>query len=976
MLSILSLSLTAINEKDRAYIKENNYKWNVIKSTGYENDFEVVIDDQNKLQTQICFWSKTATNPAKIPNSYNLYDSVGNILVTLNKLQRTISGVSKVGYCRVVATERYLQFGLNSIVLIYEQEKKISFFIDEKNNISATLYKKVGDTWNNAINDIFVYYDYNKWKFGAYDSYSLNDGNDKYKYVFESSQPILKESNYYVTGGYKIDMYDICNNVEPHLITRNGNSTYFTPACIFSLPDKNNSRILEVEFYNYNGTIDPTFSIAQNTTNSLNTNTTTEQSNYTHLTTNALGKYFASFDASDDYIYIADNDRLDTGNISFTVTAWVYGKAYAGDYRNIVSKASSALGKFEYSFYYDNAENKFCGIIWNGAVSANTYVCSVTPSTNQWYFLVFSQNTTTNNISITVNGGNRVEKTRTVTPVASTSPINIGRYSWDGSQYWSGYIDDVMIFNKSLSMSEIIAINASGRAGNYTDSALMARYNFNDRQSNFKDSIGTNDGTPYNGAYTLLDETYSYNTYAKLNAYWSFDADTSTTVYDFTDNSNDGTYYGAIYNSAGKYDNGVYFDGINDYVDFGDPSSIELTNMKNFSISAWVKMYSGYSCTYCPIVIKTFGSGNDDVFLTIGQNGANTNQLCWYMEGAGGGWQCATPALNTNQWYYVTLTYNRTHGTSYINGTQVKQTTTGLIDVDESHNWYLGQMPTEAWDTPLKGWIDDVMIFSKVLTSTEVSNIYASNIARFYPSGTQTFTAYNLSSGSPAYANFTLLSAETNYSTTLAVKVNNGAVKNFTNGVANGYTLTGDLDRANISLLYYTNNTAFYTPINLGNLSIVTYGVTSDTTPPTWTEIPANKTAIYSITSIYTDFNATDNVAISQYWINDTRFNINITSGVFTNSSLIPIGSYDINVSVNDTSNNRNYLTFNVNVIPVITNILGTPLQIWRNYTTKRNITILDNEGNLYIYGNLNVTKNIFVSGCIVYNGGTLGTCV
>jgi len=51
-------------------------------------------------------------------------------------------------------------------------------------------------------------------------------------------------------------------------------------------------------------------------------------------------------------------------------------------------------------------------------------------------------------------------------------------------------------------------------------------------------------------------------------------------------------------------------------------------------------------------------------------------------------------------------------------------------------------------------------------------------------------------------------------------------------------------------------------------------------------------------------------------------------------------------------------------------------LQLWRNKLTKANVSWVDNQGNWYMAGNLNVSGNLYVGGCVKYNGGTLGTCV
>ncbi|MBU0959300.1 MAG: hypothetical protein KKB31_05135 [Nanoarchaeota archaeon] len=94
--------------------------------------------------------------------------------------------------------------------------------------------------------------------------------------------------------------------------------------------------------------------------------------------------------------------------------------------------------------------------------------------------------------------------------------------------------------------------------------------------------------------------------------------------------------------------------------------------------------------------------------------------------------------------------------------------------------------------------------------------------------------------------------------------------------------------------------------------NIVSIGLTNatdiapppDTTPPTWDEIPQNVSIEYYSQALYIDTNATDEIALDTYFINDTtQFNIT-QSGELKNKTTLSIGSYYVNVSVNDTSDN------------------------------------------------------------------------
>ena len=119
--------------------------------------------------------------------------------------------------------------------------------------------------------------------------------------------------------------------------------------------------------------------------------------------------------------------------------------------------------------------------------------------------------------------------------------------------------------------------------------------------------------------------------------------------------------------------------------------------------------------------------------------------------------------------------------------------------------------------------------------------------------------------------------------------------------------LTGNLDNLGIS------NNSILTYDQIERWCNGSYGI--DTTPPTFDEIPHNRTLGSNVDSLYIDINASDNIAVDKYFTNDTT-NFNITqSGELRNNTPLPISTYYINISVNDTSNNINSIVLKVTVV-------------------------------------------------------------
>jgi hypothetical protein len=103
----------------------------------------------------------------------------------------------------------------------------------------------------------------------------------------------------------------------------------------------------------------------------------------------------------------------------------------------------------------------------------------------------------------------------------------------------------------------------------------------------------------------------------------------------------------------------------------------------------------------------------------------------------------------------------------------------------------------------------------------------------------------------------------------------------------------------------------------------------SDTTPPYFINFPYNM-EVFSNENIIQEINASDETALDCFSINDSdNFEINC-SGYFQNKTAVAIGLYNINVTINDTSNNIDSAVFYVNVSAAcIENLLNTSFSSW-----------------------------------------------
>jgi hypothetical protein len=211
-------------------------------------------------------------------------------------------------------------------------------------------------------------------------------------------------------------------------------------------------------------------------------------------------------------------------------------------------------------------------------------------------------------------------------------------------------------------------------------------------------------------------------------------------VYKGESNANDslglrnGTAVGGLTYSAGKSGNAFDFNGTNAVVSLPN-NSMNLTG--DFSISCWVNMASVAGIqVYLSTYQNTDGVDYGFIFRFINDfkftffNGAtriDTNT-------SGGG------SMLTNTWYHVVVTKTSSQIKWYINGVadNVFNGTYNITYHPTSNNAGIGALykydgTNTAQYMSNGSKIDEVNVWSRVLTSTEVTTLYNTGTGKFYP---------------------------------------------------------------------------------------------------------------------------------------------------------------------------------------------------------------------------------------------------
>ena len=170
--------------------------------------------------------------------------------------------------------------------------------------------------------------------------------------------------------------------------------------------------------------------------------------NVTH--TSLTGGYFGAslvFNGSNSWVTVNDSPSLDL-NKAVTIEAWVCPSERMTGWRTIVNKESSTNGSY---YLYANTTNGKPAAEVSVSGEQILYGSSTVPD-NAWTHVAMTYDGSTQRIFI---GGQQVaSRSLSGAIVTSSSPLRIGGNSIWG-EYFKGRIDEIRIYNRALSATEI-----------------------------------------------------------------------------------------------------------------------------------------------------------------------------------------------------------------------------------------------------------------------------------------------------------------------------------------------------------------------------------------------------------------------------------------------------------------------------------------------------------------------------------------
>lgn len=206
-------------------------------------------------------------------------------------------------------------------------------------------------------------------------------------------------------------------------------------------------------------------------------------------------------------------------------------------------------------------------------------------------------------------------------------------------------------------------------------------------------------------------------------SYWPFD-DQNNPGDDFL-GLNDGTLNGPNWTRNGLANAALDFDGNNDYLDVGNfnISGDEMT------ISAW--FYADRFGTDPRVISKASSTSLNDHDWMFGFDDYNSSyaRILFRLKTDNN----STLELRGNyvpryEWCYITASYDGSNMKIYLNGQEVASRSQSGNIANSSKDVWIGANPTNASHRPFNGRLDEIAIFDRALSQSEIQDIFEKGV--------------------------------------------------------------------------------------------------------------------------------------------------------------------------------------------------------------------------------------------------------
>ena len=410
------------------------------------------------------------------------------------------------------------------------------------------------------------------------------------------------------------------------------------------------------------------------------------------LSTGKIGQAF-TFDGVNDYVSLPNNSLNLT---TFSISAWVNPSNTVGS-RTILNSANY-VSALDYGWKFRIIDGQLSLQIFSTGGLINEYKGGGI-STNTWTHV--SATRINGSTKLYINGslvGSQTSGSINNNPnFTTTTYCSIGSLTSAVSpiSFFIGSIDSINVWQKELTQSEVTELYNSGNGKQITTTPIV--------QTGLVLNLDASRSSSYTG--------------------------TGTTWTDISGNSNNGTLVnGPIFGTASG--GVITFDGVNDYVDFGNNTTLYNTSDSAFTQEFVIRLKSNAATDKTIFRVDDWSRiwtqiSTSQFKFRIGYDSAGTPTDTLIYNGT----------FEYNQWYIITTVWSKLNTQKiYINGVLVAQRTptistyTGVTGTSGGAN--IGRGHSDPYANYLNFDMSTFRHYNKVLTDTEITQNFNSTKGR------------------------------------------------------------------------------------------------------------------------------------------------------------------------------------------------------------------------------------------------------
>jgi hypothetical protein len=433
---------------------------------------------------------------------------------------------------------------------------------------------------------------------------------------------------------------------------------------------------------------------------------------------------FLFTDSLSSCIKIVNGLPFQFSQANFTVSMWVRPSNVQIAISTLMEKSHAAN---EWSIEMQPTTNLFALFVYDSTISNWVNAPSAQFTASVWnHFVVMKSGKTLsaflNNIPLgSVSMGGTTLRSN------GNLPVYIGCNSGTG-RYFSGSIDDIFVFNRSLTVTEIGQL--------YSFDAPTSQPTGQPSKQPIARPSGQPSGQPTTQPTVRLPAVLEDG----LVAYYPFDGNAN----DNSGNGNHGLVYGGSGTTTdrfGNVNNAWNFDGSTKCIEVrGAPFNFVV----NMSVSLWINpnsVLTGFTSVLRKgYQYQTKPAGG----WAVVQNDAPNTYGLFYASGyqMAAGTAGESPLLSQNRWNHLVFSKQGKTVTIYVNGTLTAKasTLTALINTTNDNPLTIGcstgsyNVPPTGLSAFFKGKLDDILIYNRPLSSSEVRLLYNFDVPTSQPS--------------------------------------------------------------------------------------------------------------------------------------------------------------------------------------------------------------------------------------------------